>query len=320
VVGPRPSLAQTLAELADRAHDARWIEIEALFQSLLAEYYAERGQLEAARAESRRAAGLAQSLPPGHLQATALLAVGLARIEGTSEEQELAGKFLATSRVLLGRARRWELDHMAGDVEARLLDARGEWQKALQQREQALSSLQRQKVYTVELYHELAIASSLLDHRNGKGVEPVLARAAMLVETLHLLPPSPCLLRLWLLEGRYRALNGELGAARDRWESLADAPGSAGLPRLRAEAIYRLALLEFASDRADIATGYVERLLTPDLMQYLPPSWQPDIGALAALAPNSVHGSAPLPIDPSSSQRREGQGRERPRRESVQDR
>ncbi len=314
VVGPRPSLAQTLAELADRSHDARWVEIEALLQSLLAEFYWERGQVALAREESRRAGVLAQSLPPGHLQATALLAVGLARIEGTREEQELAAKFLTSARVLLGRARRWELDHMAGDIEARLLDARGQWQQALEQRTQALPSLQRQKVYTVELYHELAIASTLLDRRNGKGVEPVFARAALLVETLHLVPPSPCLLGLWLLEGRFRALNGEILAARDRWEALVDAPPNSGLPRVRAEALYRLALLEHAAARSDLADGYVERLLASDLQGYLPDSWKAGLANLASIAPASEHGGAPLPVVPGSGRRKDGQGGERSRR------
>jgi tetratricopeptide (TPR) repeat protein len=320
VVGPRPGLQQSLAELAERAHDAQWIEIEALLQSLLAEFYSERGQAELARDESRRAGALAQSLPPGHLQATALLAVGLVRVEGTPEEQALAAKFLSSARMLLGRARRWELDHMAGDIEARILDNRGEWQVALQQREQALPGLQRQKVYTVELYHELSIAATLLDHRNGKGVEAVLARAALLVETLHLLPPSPCLLRLWLLEGRYRAIAGETGAARDRWEAIADSPPATGLPAVRAEALYRLALLEHASERPDIASGYTERLLGPDLREFVPIPWQPGLADLASLATASLHGGAPLPVSPASGRRKDGQGGERPRRESVRDR
>ncbi len=320
VVGPRLALQQSLAELADRAHDAGWVEIEALLQSLLAEYYSERGQSELARDESRRAGALAQSLPPGHLQATALLAVGLVRVEGTPEEQALAAKFLASSRMLLGRARRWELDHMAGDIEARILDNRGEWQAALQQREQALPGLQRQKVYTVELYHELSIAATLLDHRNGKGVEPVLARAALLVETLHLVPPSPCLLRLWLLEGRYRAMAGETAAARDRWEAIVDAPATSALPAVRGEALYRLALLEHASGRADVAAGYTEPLLAPELAPFVPLPWQPGLADLAALAGASLHGGAPLPVVPGSGRRKDAQGGERPRREPVGDR
>jgi tetratricopeptide (TPR) repeat protein len=320
VVGPRPSLLQTLAELADRCHDARWIEIEILLESLIAEFYWERNQTEMARRESHRAGSLARTLPAGHLQATALLAVGLTRTEASPQEQELASRFLKSARVLLGRARRWELDHMAGDIEARLLEARGEWQKALQQREHAIPGLQRQRLETVELYHQLAIAAALLDHRNARGVETALERAAVISESLHLLPPSPCLLRLWLLEGRYRALQGEAVAARDRWEAIVQAPAADTLPRIRAEALVRLALLEQAAGRADIAEGYVRSLGTPEVQDALPRDWVAGLGQLSRWAGESQHGGAPLPIVPASPGRREGQGRERARREPVRDR
>jgi tetratricopeptide (TPR) repeat protein len=318
-VGPRAQLVQTLAELADRCHDARWIEIEILFQSLLAEFDWERAHPDKAREESRRAGVLAQSLPASHLQATAMLAVAMARIEGTPEEQEIAGRFLAAARTLLSRSRRWELDHMASDLEARLLEAQGEYAKAQRQREQALPNLQRQKLFSVELYHQLALAASLLDRRVAKGVDVTLERARMIAETLHLTPPSPPLLHYWMLEGRQRAINEETRTARDLWEAIAEEPGSLTIPRYRAEALLRLALLEFTSDRNEIAEGYVETLKTPDVREALPPDWLPMLDDLAKLAPDSEHGGAPLPVEPLP-RRREGQGRERSRRETVRDR
>jgi tetratricopeptide (TPR) repeat protein len=318
MVGPRALLTQTLAELADRCHDAEWIEIEILFQALLAEFDWERGRTDKAREESKRAGVLAQSLAPTHLQATAMLAVALARIEGTPEEQEIAARFLAAARVLLSRARRWELDHMAGDLEARLLEERGEFAKALRQREQALPNLQRQKLFSIELYHQLAIAENLLDRRAPKGVDAALDRARTIVETLHLTPPSPPLLHYWLLEGRRRALNEETRTARDLWEAVAEEPAPLGIPRFRAEALVRLALLEFTSDRSEIAEGHLETLRTPDVRGALPPAWLPWIDDLAKIAADTDHGGGPLPVRPSP-RRREGQGRERARREPVRD-
>ncbi len=314
VVGPRPSLVQSLMELADRAHDARMLEIEILVQSLLAEFYWERTQDEKSREESRRSGALAQTLPAGHLQATALVSVGLARIEGTAEEQELAGRFLRTARTLLGRARRWEFDHLVGDLEARLLEAQGDWAKALQQREQAVASLQRQRLPNVEIYHQLAIAAILFDHRNAKGVEAALERARAIAENLHLLPPSPCLLRLLLLEGRYRALNGETGAARDRWEAIVESPTGEMLPRVRAETLVRLALLEYTNGRTEVADSYVALVGNPEVRRGLPPGWAAMMGNLAAIANASHHGGDVLPPARPSTGRRDGQSRERARR------
>ncbi len=321
VVGPRHSLATTLAELADRCHDAQWTEIEILFQSLLAEFEWERDHPEKAREESRRAGALAQTLQPSHLQAIALLAVGLSRIEGSPEEQELAARLLSAARVLFSRSRRWELDHMAGDLEARLLEIRGDAARALQQRQRAIPNLQRQRLLSVELYHQLAIAGALLDRRATTGVDAVLDRARTIVETLHLLPPSPSLLRLWILEGRQRSLNEETGAARDRWEAVAEEPAGDGIPRLRAEALLRLALLEFSSGRPELGEVYIAQLSEPEMRSALPAAWRENVPDLARLASGSDHGGAPLPIPPAGA--RPGgssQERERGRREAVRDR
>jgi len=83
----------------------------------------------------------------------------------------------------------------------------------------------------------------------------------------------------------------------------------------------RLALLEHAAGRADIAEGYTRTIGTPEVQDALPRDWIADLGSLARLAPESQHGGAPLPIVAGGSPgRREGQGRERPRREPVRDR
>jgi tetratricopeptide (TPR) repeat protein len=319
VVGPRSSLRLTLGDLVDRCHDARWTEIEILLQSLVAEFDWERNETERARDGSRRAAALAQGLPPGPLQAIALLAVGLARVEGTPDEQEVAGRFLQAARVLFTRSRRWELDHMAGDLEARLLEAGGDIQKALLQRQQAIPALQRQKLPAIELYHQLAIAATLLDRKTLSAADAALERAHRLVETLHLIPPSPGLLRLWLLEGRRAALNEDVTLARDRWEAIVDAPTSESIPRYRGEALVRIALLEFASGRADVASEYLRRVQDGDTLRALPARWQVWLGDLARLAPQSEHGGSALPIG-GDAKSGVSQKRERPRSEPVRDR
>ncbi|MGD0250574.1 MAG: ATP-binding protein [Thermoplasmata archaeon] len=315
VVGPRPSLATVLLELIERCHDAEMVEVEVLFEALVAEFHYERGWPDKARSESHRAALLARKLPEGHLQALALLAVGLSRIEGTPEEQSLAERFLRAARTLLGRARRWELDALAEDLEARLLDTRGEHQRARELRERMVPVLQRMHLLSLELYTQLGIVESLLNRENPKGVEVPLERAHAIVETLHLLPPSPGLLGLWLLEGRYRARNDAPDEARDRWEAILDEPGPATIPRIRAEAIVRLALLEYAL-RPERAAEVAALLTDPEVVALLPTAWRSFLLDLPTVASRSEHGGGPLP-PPSADRRKPSERRERPRREAV---
>jgi hypothetical protein len=312
-VGPRPSLVTLLSELAERAHDARALDVEVLLQAVLAEFHAERRDFARARQESHRAALLGRQLPEGHLQAVALLAVGLARIEGDPGEQELASRLMRASRVTLAHDRRWELDFIAEDLEAHLCEVRGDVRQGRQIRERSLNALQRQKLLPIELSHRLAILEGLLDEGSTKGVGESLDRARTIVETLHLLPPSPGLLRFWLIEGRFLAIEESMEAARDRWLALADQPGALGLPRPRAEALLRLALLEYARKRPEEGDALRERLLEPTTLAVLPTGWQALVPDLAALAPRTQHGGTRLPPPETLSRRRDGERRERPR-------
>jgi hypothetical protein len=294
-VGPRPSLATTLMELAERCHDAEILDLEVLFEAIIAEFHYERNQPDEAREESHRAARLARRLPDGHLQAVALLAVGLSRVEGSPAEQELAAKFLRAARTLLGRARRWELDYLAEDVEARLLEARGDSARARELRERSLPGVQRAKLPAVELYHLLGIAESQLNRGSPKGVDHALSRSRAIVDTLHLNPPSPGLLRLWMLEGRHHALNDAVEEARDRWEAIAEEPVADSIPRLRAEALVRLALLAYAQHRTEDAAELTRQLATPEVRSALPVGAEKWIDDLERRAPHSDHGASLLP-------------------------
>ena len=318
VVGPRPSLTTTLIELIERCHDAEMVEVEVLFEALVAEFHYERGWSDKARLESHRAALLARRLPEGHLQALALLAVGLSRIEGSPDEQELASRFLRAARLLLGRARRWELEALAEDLQARLLQARGESQRAREVRERSVPALQRTRLIALELYQQLGIAEILLDRGPSRAVEHALERAHSIAETLHLLPPSPALLELWLLEGRQAALNDLRDSARDRWEAIVDKPGTTSIPRIRAEATVRLALLEYPR-RPEQAEALAATLQDPELAAALPREWSSWIEELERLAPESENGGGTLPPAVGASRRPSPERRERARREPVDD-
>ena len=314
VAGPRPSLSTTLVELAERCHDADVVEVEVLLEAMIAEFHYERNMRAEAREETHRAARLARRLPDGHLQAVALLAVGMSRVEGTPEEQELAAKFLRAARTLLGRARRWELDYLAEDVEARLLDARGDATRSKELRERSLPGVQRAKLLAVEIYHQLGIAEILLNRGTLKGVDVALARARAIAETLHLVPPSPMLLKLWMLEGRHNAYNDSLEEARDRWEAIAEEPAGDSIPRFKAEAILRLALMAHAQRRSDDAAELVKRLEAPELSATLPPGHEKWIDDLERRAPQSDHGASAIPpnlraLDRSEKSERGERGR-----------
>ncbi len=314
VVGPRAPLTTALGELVERCHDSRMIEVEVLLEALIAEFQFERNRPNDARSESHRAAALARKLPEGHLQAIALLAVGLSRIEGSPEEQLLAARFLGAARALLGRSRRWELDHLAEDLEARLLEVQGQRTRARILRERSLSALQRQKLLPIEIYHQLGIAESLLDSGGAANVEAPLGRSRTISESLHLLPPSPALLRTWLLDGRVQAMADSLDAARDRWGAIADLEGPRSLPRFRAEALVRLTLLEQSVGRAEEAKAYAERWNVPDLRSALPAEWQATVDQWPEWAAMSEHGGGRLPPSPELEKPGEPERRERRRK------
>jgi hypothetical protein len=300
-VGPRPSLTMTQLELAERAQNAGLPEVELLFETFLADFYLERNQGERSRTAALRAAQIAHSLRERHLQAFGLLAMGFSRIVGSSEEQAKAERFLRAARHLFGSARRWELDHLAGEYEARLLEARGEALPALHLRRRSVSALEREKLIDLELGHEVGIAELLLDEGAGPGAAAALVRARTIVQTLHLVPPSPGLLRLWLLEGRTHALAGETSAARDAWEAIADLPEAKSIPAIRAEALVRLALLERALDRSDAAEARETELAAPAVASALRPSWRRALGRIADIAPASELGGGRFPPGPAQT-------------------
>lgn len=312
-IGPRPTLIVLLNELAERAHDARAVEIEVLLTAMLSELHTERREFVLARQESHRAALAGQRLPEGHVQAIGLLAVSLARVEGTGQEQERVARFIRAARVILGRDRRYELDYVAEDLEARLVEVRGDLRQGRRIRERSLAALQRQKLLPIELSYRLTIIEGLLDEGTTKGVAESLDRARTIVETLHLLPPSPLLLRFWIIEGRFLALEDNFEAARDRWLAVADEPAAASLPRPRAEALLRLALLEYARKRPEGATTFTGRLTEPATLSALPGTWQDLVPDLGELAGNSKHGGTRFPPPDTLSKRRTSERRERPR-------
>ncbi|MFZ1023761.1 MAG: hypothetical protein WAN87_06475 [Thermoplasmata archaeon] len=317
-VGPRPSLEAELQELSDRCHDVASIPAEILVDTILTTLEFDRSRPHMARQESRRAATLARNLDEESVQALALLSVAIARLEGPPEEQQQAADFLKASRILLAEARRHELEQFVEHLEALLLTEQGEFVPALEIRRRQAPIVHRMKLLSLEISHQLGIARLCLDLDQEKGVGPALTRARALVETLRLLPPSPLLLETWMLEARKAALEENYDAARDRWLVLVDLPAPQNQPRFKAEAMVRLAFLEFATDHPEAGKAYLDRLWAPDMFDAVPMRWKTWLGDLERFVPESGAGGAALPTAPYSSSKKGGaEHGKRLRRQSV---
>ena len=288
--GPRPTLGTLLMELAERCHASGATATEVLFQSLLSEFDLERSRFVKARTEANRAAALARSVGRGPVQSLALLAVASTLVEGTPAEQELAGKFLQTAQTMLGTARRYGLEYQAEEFQARLVEARGDKAGALRLRERAIPTAQRNRELSIELGHQLGVASLLLEQNPDARLAAALKRAHEIADLLHLIPPAPGLLSLWVLEGRMHAQNGAIDHARDRWRAVADLPAGAAPPRVRAEALVRLSILEVSHGREERARAYLTRLGAPDLADAMRAEWKELLPQLRLRASNGGDG------------------------------
>jgi len=293
-VGPRTSLSTVVVELVERLHSSELVEPEVLLGSLLPIFDLDREHTDRSRAEALRAAQSARRLTERPLQALGLFVMGVSRLTGTDAEVAQAERFLRASRYLLRDSRRWELDYVVGEFECRVLERQGKVDQALTLRRQSTAALERSRLPSVELLHEVGIARIQLNRPEPASAQAALGRARRLAESLHLAPPAPALLELWLLEGRALALAGSTDAARDRFSALADLAVPFGLPRFRAEATLRLALLEKATGRDEAAAALRERLTTSELSAALPMWVRKDVDRLLAHAGESQHGGAPL--------------------------
>jgi tetratricopeptide (TPR) repeat protein len=279
-VGPRGSLLTTLEEVAERCGRRGRVEAEILLEVLVTELLVERGLYVQAEETALRVAQLARGRPERHLQALALLAVGLSRLAGDPDDPFPAERFLRSAHHLLGNARRWEFDYLVAELEVRLLEQRGDREQARHLREASLTVLASEKLPSIELAHHLGLAAIDLDHSNVGAAIAFLERAQELIGRMHLMPPSPHFLRYALLDGRRRALAHEYDEARESWSALIDLPSDASLVRMRAEALVRLGVLFLALGREDDTRELGVRPPTAPELGALPWTWTTWLGEL----------------------------------------
>ncbi len=279
-VGPRPSLVTEVSELVDRLHDTSARIPEVLFQSVAAILEFERGRIDRARHEAYRAGQAARRIERGPVQALAMSVVGLTHSTGTDAEARLSARFLRTSSTMFAGARRFGLQQVAEGFRARLLAARGEFAKALEVHQRAVQVLRRLHLPALELPHQLGIADILLETKPDARASEALKRAREIAESLHLVPPAPTLVLLWLLEGRQFELAQVEEAARERYSALADRPEASVPPAIRRRAIDRLIRLNVATDRTEEARRYFGQLSARDLGVARKPPWSEWLAAL----------------------------------------
>ena len=259
VVGPRPSLATEVSELADRCESSGYLAASVLLASLRIGYDVERGRESEARKDSHTLGHAAKSLEPGPAQALALLAIAAARMGASPVERALMEKFVDHADDLLTGARRVGLQQLGESIRAEFIDRRGDRESALTVHLRAVSVAQRLRIQPIELLHQLAILRLLLDTKPDQRVNNVLRRAHEIVEHMHLMPPAAGLYRLWILEGRHLALLPDPSGARDRFGAVADRSPASVAPFLFREACLRLASLELNEGREEFAERYYAR-------------------------------------------------------------
>lgn len=269
-LGPRPSLRQFLSETADRFENLKWAGSEAVSRTLLAYLELLAARIADAEAEVSKAHRLAEGPEHEVARIAALLFDALIQLWNADHAAPELPRSLETIRHLLRGSHLTELDILATVVEAR-------WTELQQGREAGRAVTQRGLVVaerTGTLWLELHLQSQQVELLLAEGmVEAVLSplrRCQYLVETLHLVPPSPALFRLWGFEARLAQLQGRIEEAREDWLDILAHAGYCQLPRTRAQALFRLARLNFQMGSFDRSRRRLEQLQAEGLEPYLP--------------------------------------------------
>lgn len=269
LLGPRPTLRQLLAETADRFENLKWAGPEAVVRVLLA--YLELLWAHIGESESEISKGRPLSEGPGDELAhvACLLIDAMIQLWNADHVPPALPRTLEEVRQLLRGSHLAELDLLATVIEGRLAELREGPGAGLQVNERGLLVAERTRMLWVELYLQAQRVGLLLRADGSQSIAPVLERSQYLVEILHLVPPSPGLLRIWGQEARRAESQGRLDDAREIWLDVLAHAGYCQLLRTRAQAVFRLAQLDFKMQAIDRAVRRVEQLRDEGLEPYL---------------------------------------------------
>jgi tetratricopeptide (TPR) repeat protein len=294
-IGPRPRTMALLEHGAAVCGRAEAFDGQVGLLLLLARAEVDRAEVGRARALAAQAARAAtdHELDPQIVESCEVLlrafvrAAGAGTPEGALPAEEESGSF--------GRGARHPLRQLAEEVELRFPTKATKTADLLNAHRRAAPILQRMGALPSELAHLLALAELTLD----AGAEPTpvgsVERARAICESLHLIPPSPALARTTLLEGRLEAKAGHLDAARELWGSIGGQAGNLHLPRIRAEALLRTALLELAEGNEAAAATALQGLSEVGRAGRFAVPWTTERAELQTLANDAQHGAGALP-------------------------
>ena len=269
-IGPRPTLRQVLTGAADRFQKMKWPGAEAIAHTLLAYLAILGARLAEAETEIGKAHPLSERPGDELAQIVGLLFDAMIQLWNADRAPPTVPRTLETARHLLRGSHLTELDLLATVVDARwtgLQDGRAAGLKAT---ERGLVVAERTGTLWLELHLQNQRVALLLAGDAPAAAGVPLQRCQYLVETLHLVPPSPALFRLWGFEARLAQLQGRFEEAREGWLDVLAHSGYSQLPRTRAQALFRLAALNLEMHVPDRARKRIDQLHEEGLEPYLP--------------------------------------------------
>ena len=268
-LGPRPTLRDALRDAADRFQRLKWTGPEALVHTLLA--YLEMLGARAGEAESEISKAHALSSRPGDElpRVAGLLFDAMIQLWNVDVAPPSVPRTLETVRQLLHGSHLTELDLLAAVVDSRWTELQDGRDAGLKLTDRSLLVAERTGTLWLELHLQAQRVGLLLAGGALPALRAPLRRCEFLVETLHLVPPSPALLRVWGFEARVAQLEGRFEEAREGWLDILAHSGYSQLRRSRAQALLRLAALNLEMGVPSRAQKRLDQLreegLEPDL-------------------------------------------------------
>jgi hypothetical protein len=281
-LGPRPTLHQVLAEAADRFENLKWTGPESVTRALLAYLDMLWAHISESETEISQARPLSVGSGDELAQVASLLIDAMIQLWNADHLPPSVPEALEQVHHLLRGSHLTELELLATVVEARSAELQEGPAAALKVNDRGLLVAERTGMLWVEMYLQAQRVGLLLRGERFPSVGPPLQRCEYLVEILHLVPPSPALLRVWGLEARLAETQGRLDEAREVWLDILAHAGYCRLPRTRAQALFRLTQLNLRMRAFDRARARVDQLRQEGLEAYLPGGLSATLGQLSA--------------------------------------